>query len=206
MTEEQVTNNQEPQETPPAPASGDTSPPPADDEPSYKKHMAAEINKLRAEKEALIKSQQEAAEAAKRKELEAQGKWQEIAENAQRERDELARQHAAERRQLKLEAGLAGIESEFTRLGVIAKCPTEADPDEYVAQVRKDNPELWASSEPGPRIGGQGVRSSTGSAFTNERAIIEKATASPGSVKPRELRAALDKVRRYREQHGKDPW
>lgn len=162
MTEETVTNNnQEPTGTQPEPSG--QAPAVPDDEPSYKKHMAAEINRLRAEKEALIKAQQDAAEAAKRKELEAQGKWQEIAEAAQRERDELARQHAAEKRQLKLEAGLAGIENEFTRLGVIAKCPPDVEPDDYVAKVRQDNPDLWASAEPAPRIGGQGMRTSNDS-------------------------------------------
>lgn len=170
MTEENVNNNTEPQdqpqpETPPAPA--------PDGDFSGKKAMAQEILHLREQLAQQAAAQKAAQDEAERKKLEEQGKFKELAEKAQRERDELKATYAAKERKLKLEAGFAGITDEFRRAGVIAMCPGDVEPDAYIAQVREQTPDLWGSPEPAPRISAQGM-ASRGS---NQQSLKDKLAA-----------------------------
>jgi hypothetical protein len=170
MTDENVNNNTEPQDPPaPEPEPQVTN----DDDFSGKQHMAAEINRLRKELEEKDAAQKAAQEAAERKKLEEQGKFKELAERAQKERDELQASYAAKERSLKLEAAFAGIENEHLRAGVIARCDPDANIAEYAAQVRKDHADYWGGGEALPRISAQGQ----GSSGATKQSLKEKLAA-----------------------------
>ena len=122
----------------------------------------AEINALKKQLADNDAAQKAAKEAAEAKQLEEQGKYKELAAKAEAKLKEAEASYAAEKRQLKLEAGFAGIENEFTRAGVIAKCPDDVEPDAYIAEMREKNADLWGTAEPAPRVGANGGRSGTG--------------------------------------------
>lgn len=209
MSEEsnQVTDNNAPQENA-EPTPQQTT----DKSPGYQPpeiHMAKEISRLKAELEQQKKAQQEAQEAARQKQLEEQGKWQEVATDAQSKLKAAQDTHAAEVRRLTLEAGFAGIQDEFTREGVIAKCPPDADPREYIAEIKDKYPELLnpISADTATRTAAQGVRSGSGAGnWAADKALIEAADANPGTVDPSKLRAAWARVQDYTDKHGKRPW
>ena len=169
--------------------------------------MAAEINRLRAELESERKAKQDEAEAARKKQLEEQGKWQEIATDAQSKYEAALKAHEAEVKRLTLEAGLAGIDNEFTREGIIAKCPGDVDPKNYIADLKENHPELFTSNDSLPRTTPQGIRSSSGTSnWAADKALIDKANEYPGTVDPVKLQAAWDRKLKYFNEHGKEPY
>lgn len=193
----QVTDNNAPQEiVEPTPQ---TTP---QDDFAGKKHMAAEITKLRAELEQQKQAQQEAQEAAKRKQLEEQDRWKEIASDSEAKLKAAQDAHAAEVRRLTLEAGFAGIQDEFAREGVIAKCPPDADPREYIAEIKDKHPELLnpISADPATRTAAQGLRSGSGGTDWS------KVKADMNSRNPALVNPAIEKYETYvRENHKKPP-
>ena len=154
--QESTTNDQQ-QTTPP---SGD-----ADAKSSERTVPVSALQKQAAEKDAerdawrikyeeIFSQMKQREEEAERKRLEDEGKFKEIAETEKRKREEAEASYKAKERRLTLEAKLAGITNNYTRKGVIEDCPADADIEEYVAQIRKDHPDLWkapgvsASAEP----------------------------------------------------------
>lgn len=206
MSEDNATQNQEPQ---PQPQSGQ-------DDFSGKTHMIEEINKLRKQLEAQNKAladreaaEKAAAEERERKKLEAEGDYKAALRRLEEQNATLEASFKARERRLVLEAGFAGVQGDAADVivaGLIAQCPAESDPADYIAQVREQRPGLWQATQSTPRISAQGMPSGGSANLANERAIIERAQTSPGSVSPKELRAAMDRVQRYRAQHGADPW
>jgi hypothetical protein len=116
------------------------------DDPVYKA-MAKQINELRAAQEAAEAKRKAMEDAAETKRLQDEGKYKELAAKAEAKAAQLEAEFKAEKRRLLLEAKFATVENEFTREGLITKCPTGDDVniDEYVADIRKNHPSLFSA-------------------------------------------------------------
>jgi len=116
------------------------------DDPVYKA-MAKQINELRAAQEAAEAKRKAMEDAAETKRLQEEGKYKELAAKAEAKAAQLEAEFKAKERRLLLEAKFATVENEFTREGLIAKCPQGDDVNinDYVADIRKDYPALFAA-------------------------------------------------------------
>lgn len=196
-TTNQEPTTTEPTENEPKQESGDLS-----DAERWKKtkgHLTEQINKLRAELEAERKAKTDAAAASRKKQLEEQGKWQEIANDATAKLEAAKKVHEAEVKRLTLEAGLAGIDNEFTREGIIAKCPPDVDPKNYIAELREKQPDLFKGSDVPSRSTAPGVRS--GSSQTD----WSKVKADMKSRDPSLVNPAIEKYEKYVSEHKAKP-
>ena len=200
-------NNQEPttnNTTPPTtePTTTPQAEPQSDDDFSGKKHMAATINRLRAELADRDAKAKAAADEAERKKLEDQGKWQEIADKAKADLELAHATHAAEKRRLTLEAKLAGMHPLALR-GAIADCPQDADIDAYVADIREKHKGLFDGATVSSRSTPQGMAGASTSS-----AAITAATAQQWikSDDPEKVKAARQFVKNYFNDHRKHPW
>jgi hypothetical protein len=123
------------------------------DDPVYKA-MAKQINELRAAQEAAEAKRKAMEDASETKRLQEEGKYKELAAKAEAKAAQLEAKFKAEKRRLLLEAKFATVDNEFTREGLIAKfegmiakCPPgdEVHIDDYVADIRKNYPSLFAA-------------------------------------------------------------
>ena len=164
------------------------------------KAMVGQIAELRSQLEAIEATKK----AAEQKQLEEQGEWKVIAENAKKEKEALIAIHAKDLTLKTLESELikARLTEDYARAGVIAGYDGDADGvSEYVATVVRDNPALF--KEPGmppattPAQGGASAGGSTGGRL------------SPAQLKavndqsPRELqKQAYQQKEAYFAEHG----
>jgi len=88
-------------------------------------------------------------DAAEKKRLEEQGKWQELAEKEKANREAIEAKHAQTMKRMSLDTALlqAGIQNEYTREGIITRCPAETETADYIAQLQKDQPDLFKAPE-----------------------------------------------------------
>ena len=116
------------------------------DDPVYKA-MAKQINELRAAQEAAEAKRKAMEDEAEKKRLLEEGKYNELAAKLKAEAAQLEAEFKAKERRLLLEAKFATVDNEFTREGLIAKCPQGDDVniDDYVADIRKSHPALFAA-------------------------------------------------------------
>jgi hypothetical protein len=116
------------------------------DDPVYNA-MARQINELRKAQDAAEAKRKAMEDAAETKRLQEEGKYKELAAKAEAKAAQLESEFKAEKRRLLLQAKFATVENEFTREGLIAKCPPGDDVniDEYVADIRKNHPSLFAA-------------------------------------------------------------
>jgi hypothetical protein len=114
------------------------------DDPIYNA-MARQINELRKAQDAAEAKRKAAEDEAETKRMQEEGKYKELAAKAEAKAAQLAAEFKARERSLILEAKFASVENEFTRAGIIAKCPTGDDVniDEYVAEIRKNHPTIF---------------------------------------------------------------
>jgi DNA repair exonuclease SbcCD ATPase subunit len=137
------------------------------------KRKEAELEETRNRLQAIEAERQKAAEEAEYKKLEDAKDFEtlkaKLIEDKKRMKEEfeareLRRQQESEQKErlLMLEAKLAGIQNEWTRAGVIAKCPPDADIGEYVESLPKDlfeAPGIQPAETPaqGAQSGGQSL-------------------------------------------------
>ena len=199
MSEEQNQQTTDKQPTPPEPTD-DPNPNVEFKESKVFEHMRGQINDLRKQLDDRDAKAREAEEAAERARLEEQGKWEERAKRADADLAAANAAHADEIRRLELEAGFAGIENEYTRAGVIAKCPEDTNPAEYIADVRDKNPDLWQSStESESRNAAPGKRSGGG------RTDWSTIKADMRSKDPKRVNPAIAQYEAYIREHHKKP-
>ena len=116
------------------------------DDPVYNA-MARQINELRKAQDAAEAKRKAMEDEAEKKRLLEEGKYNELAAKLKAEAAQLEAEFKAKERRLLLEAKFATVDNEFTREGLIAKCPQGDDVniDDYVADIRKSHPALFAA-------------------------------------------------------------
>ena len=139
--------------------------------------------------------------------LASQGKWEDWAKNEVEsklsESNDLIKQLRADLEKSRssiLEAGLVGIENEYTRAGIISKCPVDQDPLEYLKEIQETGvlkaPSVGGTSQPA-QGGKSGGSTDAGWAKVNE----DYKSGIPDKVKAAEL-----KLNQYKEKHqGETP-
>lgn len=108
--------------------------------------------------------------------LEAEGKHKEIAEREKARADALEDAHAATLKRMTLDTALlqAGVTNQFTRTGMITGCPAETEAADYVAQLQKDQPNLFKAPEmQGTTTPPQGAPSTSGNHQSLEQRLAD---------------------------------
>lgn len=175
QTTEQEQNELESQETPQEQTSDIAE---GQSEFPGKKHMASQINKLRKaldERDAADEERETAskkiAEKERQKKLEEEGNYKAALADKEAAIAKLETEFTAKERRWKIRAGLAGM-NDLALKGAIADCPDDADIDEYVAAVKKNNPDLFADSAT-RRSTVQGGRGASGDSGGNLKERVE---------------------------------
>ena len=161
-------NNQEPttEETPKP--QGDEQPA-ADPKPKMMPVSAHEIQVKKAVDAAVAEALRAKAESDEQKKLEEQNEFKQLYEQEKAKAEAAVKAAEATARTATLRAELSGIQNKYALRGVIDECPADADPVEWAAQFRKDNPDLFTVPAAGPvQPASQGGRSAGGSTNTLE--------------------------------------
>ena len=163
--------------------------------------QAEDFARKQAELEKQLQAFKDAQEKADKAKMEQEGKFKELAEAEKARADKLAQEFAAKERRLILEAKLAGIQNEFTREGAIGRCPADMKPEDYVAQLQKDNPELF---EP-PKIAGGPVTAQSGRTGGSQGENWEQVEADMWSGDLAKVQPAKKKFLDYTAKHNDYP-
>ena len=150
---------------------------------------------------ALHAAQKAAEEKARAEQLAAAGQWEQLAAEKNAEIERIKAEHSAKERSLKLEAKLAQVSDDLARDGIIARCPADADIDEYVSGIREKRPDLFA--QPGIKAAAVPAQGGQSGGKTKDWSTVK---ADINSGVPFRVQAAVVKLREYRYANdGKYP-
>ena len=144
---------------------------------SYKKHLAAEINKLRKANEALQKqisdanaAAQKEAEQLRQKKLAEEGDYKTALAEKDQAIELLQRSFEKKEKEWKIRAGLAGM-NDLALAGAIANCGDDVeDVDKYIESIKTKYKDQFAQK----RSAVDGARAATGS---NNKSLRDRLAA-----------------------------
>ena len=199
MTTEPTNNNQEPTENPnEQPTDGDTER--KIPESAFKLQIGERDKKIDTLQKQLD-SIQESQKAAEEERLAKEGKHIELANKRIAEAEAKLAEANRTARQATLKAELAGITNEWALKGALSDCPEDADPVEWAAKFKADNPTLWEAAPVPSTQAAQTGRSATGS---NDEGWAKVRKDYESGV-PDRVRAATIELETYKREHRAMP-
>lgn len=163
--------------------------------------LKAQLESMQAEKKKILEEQEAAKKAREEAELKAQGKYDELIKRHEAEREAEKAAYSAEKRSLELRAALAGIKDDLALEGAMLRCPPDAVISEYVEKLKKDRPDLWATTSFPVSSSTPSAGRAAGGAGDDWSAV----KADLNSKVPSRVASAINKIGSYLKSSGKMP-